>query len=285
MAIKEIVRAGARDAWFFRDRIRFQRFVKKSDLPVVLCYSMGKVGSTSIFKTLKRTKFAGGTQHLHFLNSGSIPEVRDIHRRAGFRGDPAHLKAARLFIKVRSEISPSRLVIITAVRDPVGFAISNFFQNPYFFRDFKLPLVQDNAEEIKWYIENSVLEPNSSSFQYWNNWLVNELERVFNFKFFDHPFDQNKGWSVIQSDRAKIGCIQMEMLNEGFPNLAMSLVGEEINLTDRTANSRAHFHQYYRELVRRISVPKESLELIYQSPFVRYFYSNEQIEQFIRKWQ
>jgi hypothetical protein len=246
---------------------------------------MGKVGSTSILRTLKSTRYAQGAQHLHFLNPETLPTIHDIHRMAGFKEAPAHLKATESFNEVRSAIDPDRLFVIMAVRDPVAFAISDFFQNPYFFKDFDLELTERNAAQIERYLRDVVLAPTSSSFRYWNEWLSKEMEDVFDFRFSDHQFDQLKGWAVLDCDQAKIGCIQLETMSDEFQNFTLALLGERIPLNGRIANQRSNQQKFYGQLIQRLSLSRGHLEQIYASSRVRYFYSDEQIERFMQRWQ
>jgi hypothetical protein len=282
--IKNTLKTYARVLWFWLDRLKFRIYATKSEDLIIFTYSMGKVGSTSIFKLLKKTRYASGVQHLHFLNKNSINFVEKLHREAGFKWGPEHLLATKNFHAIAPSIDPKRIRLITAVRDPVAFAVSNYFQNPYFFNGPSLEKDKLNEEEVIKYIESDIIDVESKSIFYWRNWFEEQISCKFGINLLEQKFDTENGWSIIEAHDVQIGLIQLEKLGVNFEGFTEALLGTSFSLPQNKANQRILNTPQYPEIVRKVKIPTDKLDQIYSNEYVRFFYSDEQIRAFKKRW-
>lgn len=112
---------------------------KLSYLEPIMIYQMGKVGSSSIYKTLIEAGYIN-TFQIHTLG-----KKRKVINYSGFEHQPYHLDETD-FIN-NYDIQKNK--IITLVRDPIERNISAFFEN--FRRFVGIPFKDNNftIEEIK----------------------------------------------------------------------------------------------------------------------------------------
>lgn len=278
------IRSIAKSIFYHYDRRRFRGYVQSNEGPVVLSYSMGKVGSTSILRALKSMPFKNGVQHLHFLSDEGVERAEERHHGAGFAKLPPHLLASRNFIEMSGAIDKGRLRVIIGTRDPVAFTISNVFQNPYFFPSLPSHSELGNIDAVIDYLREVALAPDSESVAYWRSWFVDEVEGVFGPSIREEIFDSERGWSSFDADGIRLGVIQMEQLDSCFSELCQALFGDVPYVGIGHSNVRSARSSVYQEVMRRLRVNLDILDKIYADPWVRRLYSSSQIQRFRQRW-
>lgn len=96
-----------------------------NDNNIYLIYTMGKVGSSSIFESLKRKKPYSDVFHVHFLSENYLENILP-RRHENFR----HNITIGENVLAHIDKKPgSRIKIVTLTREPIERAISDLFQN------------------------------------------------------------------------------------------------------------------------------------------------------------
>ncbi|MEM9474847.1 MAG: putative capsular polysaccharide synthesis family protein [Pseudomonadota bacterium] len=252
--------------------------------PVAICLSMGKVGSTSILRALEMTSYRNAVQHVHFLNKFQLNDVIDEHREAGFKILPAHIYASKQISKVLPHIDNERVRFICPVRDPVAFSVSNFFQNPYFFRN-EMQSSLDTTSDILSFLASKVLYPQSASMRYWNQWFRVEVVENLGVNMRNVAFSKDRGWEVYQSEDIRVGVIKLEKMNSVFENFSQDLLGVRVKLRERASNERGLRNTMYAKVLEELRVSDDTLDEIYDEDWVKYFYSDSEIEKFKKRWR
>lgn len=112
-------------AKFRANSLRF----KISHNPVFI-YQMGKVGSSSVYKTLKAEGLRQQIFFVHFL-SNDLYSYKDFLINAGMNPVSYHIELGiALRRTILSRRDNLRYKIISMVRDPIARQISDIFQNP-----------------------------------------------------------------------------------------------------------------------------------------------------------
>ena len=93
------------------------------DLPVLI-YQMGKVGSSSIYMSLKEIM---PTFHVHYLRKDLMDKINKNQINRGF-APPEHLVTSKMVLKKYIK-KDKPLNIISLVRDPIARNMSAFFEN------------------------------------------------------------------------------------------------------------------------------------------------------------
>jgi hypothetical protein len=243
--------------------------------PLILVYSMGKVGSLTVFETLKKFFPPQNVHHLHFLSDYWLKEVlpktnhtHNINHGLMIRG---------LIQKARQENRPIK--IISLVREPVSREVSNFFQNnvDFFegnFSDFKKEELLDTFKK-------------KISFDYLLNWFDSEFFSYTNIDVYSHEFDKNNGFSIINENGFEVLIIRLENLDQCF-SLAFQVFLKKNISALRIANQskdKSESVEISRFFKKHFKLNPRDLNEIYSSKFMKHFYTSEEISQFRQKWQ
>jgi hypothetical protein len=235
-------------------------FLKLSSKPPVFVFQMGKVGSSTVYFSLKKHLKRQFIVHSH--------DFSPRHRR--------HTKVRALY--KHFTVNPNaKLKIITLVRDPIGRNLSGFFQEyeDYVGRPFKHGEL--NHEELK----QIFLE------QYNHRAPLDWMDRLMTHfgidvyaepilpKHFKHYKAGNSECLLMRHDldnRIKEKLIQEYL---AIPSLQVENFNESI---------RHLYGAAYRDFKQRLVLPKSYLDMMLQSKYYKHFYSAEEIRIHLSKW-
>lgn len=204
-------------------QLGLKRFVETAELnskllyglsPIII-YQMGKVGSTTIYNSLRAAKIPNPVFHLHVLSDdGHQLSVLDYQRTRPDKPFYDHIRHSQI---IRSKLTDKNIKwkIITLVRDPIAREISDYFQtlkrkSPESFDD------NENLKDITSTIET--LSENLINFDETTDvactWFDRELKTVFGIDVYAYPFDRAKGYKTIDNPRAEVSILRLEDLNQ-----------------------------------------------------------------------
>nr|MCU0601004.1 putative capsular polysaccharide synthesis family protein [Desulfobacterales bacterium] len=186
------------------------RFLPKREF--ILIYQMGKVGSTSVYDSLKKAGLRQPLFFVHFL-SDDLPEYKQIHLDGGIVPAPYHIELGmalrRVIKKQRGKI---HYKIISMVRDPIARQISDVFENP--------DLMGENIKNASGLIDKKKTFDyltrklaSEDAFDYVFTWFDKELKAVFGIDVFSKPFDRDSGWTIYKGEHAEALIIRLEDLS------------------------------------------------------------------------
>lgn len=252
--------------------------------PPIFIYTMGKVGSSTVHKSLVEAGVPNSILHLHFL-SENLPRHRKAHLDAGIIPLPEHIylgEAVRLQL-LKNKAFPIK--IITLVRDPLAFTISNLFQNPHFIGQAILNETGSiDPQKAAEYINRTIADP--STFGYVYNWFDKELNAVFDIDVFAKPFPVEVGYFRYQKANTDVLVMRLEDLSSKGPQAIgdfLSLLGP-LKIIDENVRTKSQEKSTYQQVVKSVSLDMETCSEIYDSKFVRHFYSQAMIDTFMIKW-
>lgn len=113
----------------------------------ILVFQMGKVGSSSVFESLKYLGLKNPIFHIHYLSPSGIEHVE----RSNSGQTPRHILESRYLRNVLEKGHPGqKWKIVSLVREPITRNISAFFQNidqwyPNFYQRYKAGTVEIEA--------------------------------------------------------------------------------------------------------------------------------------------
>jgi hypothetical protein len=144
--------------------------------PPILIYQMGKVGSTTVYDSLRAAALPNAIFHLHFISQDFRENKKNL-KAVGIDPPPYPFYLGDAVRKVL----PRPCKIISLVRDPIAVVVSGLFQNPYFAN-----------EEIRRPQEQLTMRKHintwNASFRtirlYVNEWFDRELKQVLVLMFF-----------------------------------------------------------------------------------------------------
>lgn len=240
---------------------------------VFLVYSMGKVGSTTVYRLFRNQHPKIPIRLVHFLSdfwlNEKLPRLHPFFHK--------NIKVAKEVLSTLSQLPNHRIKIITLVRDPISREISNFFQNRKGLLGINSP-DELTADHVERYLDRH-------DYEYVLNWFDTEFKEYLGFDIYSVPFDQEKGYSIYKTERADILCVKVENMNGCFETAIKKFADLKMVISESANKSEAkNGKELYKTVVRQYKTSADKLVFIYNSKYVRHFYSEKEIDDFVRKW-
>lgn len=247
---------------------RLEKVLEKST-NLVLVYSIGKVGSASVYKSIKhQEEFVDyPVFHLHSLSPAQILEQKKYYKSSKRKSVPFHLIQASILSGLLPEYQ-GEIYIITLIREPIQREVSSIFQDSFNFTNSQqvgksgiLKVVQEKLDAL---VQN--LPENS--------WFERELKTVFGFDVFTADFDPKIGFTIIQNEKTKLAFIRLENLDDHYPQICQELFEMSIDfeLLKTNVSDNKFYKKDYEEIKCQIALPEEELEKIIRTKFIQKFY-------------
>lgn len=262
----------------------------------IIVHQPGKVGSNTISTTLRHHVIPAVRTHgilysCEYANGGD--ELKNTMVDAIYSED-------------------RKVKLITLVRDPIAKDIGHFFQ--------KLTATEnDTAWFVKGLMEKdfqqsylnylSVVSPfdfsngkrkdefnkkmvshidyigsKNSNGALWG-WYEEEYKNILGIDVLAHEFDVDKGYTVIRHKNVEVLIMQLEKLNTLENVLAEFVDVPELKLVSVNRGVEKAYRYIYKAFQKEVRIPKEYMEFCYNNPYMRHFYSKEDIERFYKKWE
>lgn len=257
-------------------RFSYLRFFE----PIVI-FQMGKVGSSTIYKSLQRAYPERPIFHIHTLINidTALNGVALTDKQYFLRSN--HILISRYLKKeIARGIKGRKWKLVSLVRDPVAQQISAFFQIidliiPGFFEKYDngvLDMEELVRTFIQWYPAESA---------YYNTWFDVEMKPTFGIDVFEQPFPYDTGYKIYFGDMADLLVIRLEDLNTCAEKALNEFLGLDVfNIIHNNISSDKNYANHYNEFISQIILPDDYINSVYDTKYVRYFYSREEIETF-----
>jgi Putative capsular polysaccharide synthesis protein len=254
----------------------------------ILIYQMGKVGSSTVFDSLKSAMLDRPIFHIHFLDPENIQRAESMLWRH-FGGHCSvnrwALYESRFVIKHFLQRPIEGIQIISLVREPISRNISSFFANlDLFIPDCsaKFEVGKIGVPDITRHFLRDFHEHTHPLV-----WFDIEMKRVFGIDVFssEHLIRRDQGSYVHRRDRVQLLLLRVEDLDK----VAVHALQEFLRIKDlelKVANEarRLEYNRVYREFKANLTLPEEYLEQMYESKYARTFYSAQEIDRFRSRW-
>ena len=253
--------------------------------PPVLVYQMGKVGSASVMRELEaegRPAF-----HVHTLAPDEVARAGALHRRAygRCRVNYTWYIGRALSQRIHAARLDRRFPVITLVRDPIAREVSGVFEVPELYgKNLVDAQGRFDVERVLERLRVRFCDENGCDYTF--RWFDRELRTVLGVDVLGSPFPRERGYTVLEGARASVLVLRTEDLDRTLGPGLHELLGIErrgavvrTNVRDESASADA-----YRDVLRRLRLPREVVLRIYAHPFVRHFYPDSMIEAFQRRW-
>jgi hypothetical protein len=244
----------------------------------LLIFQMGKVGSSTISKSLKEHNSDRVMYHAHDLTDNIIDLMESSYRQNWSQSlNPAHLWQSQYIRKVIKKY-PNRWNwdIITLVRDPVARNISGFFQTLFLAYD------QDKRKGD----ELSDLFLSEFDHETPLVWFDREMKGVFGIDVFGSSFSSSTGYKIYEGEGCRLLLIRLEDLDSCAPKAIEDFLGiENFKIMKSNVGTQKAYSQQYHEFLKHIKLPAAYIDRMYNSKYAQHFYSEHEIENMIKKWQ
>lgn len=190
--------------------------------------------------------------------------------------------------------------IISAVRDPISQIISNLYEEishieMSFMRVIDGKLFDNGFTDIDDVIKNGgdvqriFDKRNDIVFEKYGKYTaMNDFYSKFNENIIDitsSSFDTEKGFSIVKNGNMEVFIYQLERINDIIRPLS-DFVGNQFDeyIKGNIAADK-WVAQSYEKAQKELEFSKEFFNSCYDEPYVKHFYTNEQISDFKSKWE
>ena len=249
--------------------------------PPIIIITPGKVGSSSVYETLKQNT-DHHVFHIHQLSKQGIKTAIEHHVMSDRKSKPLHLIVSKLLRKKLSSYN-GPVKIITIVREPISREISAFFQNTEMHRktieDGNLEIDNDQAKHLL----TSKLK--SDICQELLDWFESEIKGNFEIDVFSKKIDASKKYSIYKHQNTHLLLLKMEDLNRAFPEAVQDFLDLEspMSLIQANIGSNKHYAASYKTLKEDIILEKATIETIVTSTYFKHFY-DDMTKEVTKQW-
>jgi hypothetical protein len=280
-------------------KIRFRRFIAKYlgfivelvyqmkfktirfSKPPIIILTPGKVGSSSVYYTLKK-QATNQVFHIHnFSKEGIETSIRD-HIHSNRKSKPLHLIVSKILRKKLTTYT-GKLFIISIIREPISREISSFFQNTDQYKDTlenkNLQIDADLAQKIL----HEKFESNIC--KELKDWFDLEIKNNFGIDVFAEKFDHENKYVISKHNNNHLLLLKMEDLDSVFPKAIKEFLTLDAPLKLLKANvgDKKHYASTYKNIKKSIKLSQKDINQIVNSTFFQHFYLEDK-SKVINKW-
>jgi hypothetical protein len=241
------------------------QLILKTSSQIFLVYSIGKVGSSTIYNAFKKQTFS--VFHIHFLNKKNIAEQEKYYKNSKRGSVPLTIIQS----KILSNLLPTykgKINIITLIREPISREISSIFQDLLIFEN----VIGENGfnrDSIKQIVYNHIY--NLSNKLPENIWFETEFSEVFeidikNFKIFPNGFD------FISKRNRTFMLVRMENLNEEVERAIKENYGIQVKLKNSNVANKKYYKDIYKQIMSELNLEEEMISKILNCEFYLTYY-------------
>lgn len=230
----------------------------------VLIYTMGRVGTTSLYHSLRDRGLQVASFHQLHLDRIEIPVTPyQLLRRAG----------RRVLFNFEPMLNGGKARIVTTVRDPLKRNISAFFFNLELLAPGYQKRSIEELIEIFCRQENMNRSPEA--------WFDEELRYFTGLDVLSEPFDHERGYQIVDGQRH----IAFVGRTDKLSSLAQE-IGDFVGINDLVlprsndigSTSKS---EVYAAFKREFRASDEMLESLYQNRFTKHFFTPAEIEKML----
>ena len=274
---KEIVELPTDD--YFKAKNKKIYINVNKDAPILI-YQVGKVGSSTIYKSIKKHVKDVPIYQIH--NITLADEILEDEKQKGFKDGLHHLEIGSNLKQIIHKNPEIKWRIITGVREPVQRWISDIFQNiNERYSEFLNSKGEIKTKDLFKFIQNTI---HSEPMQFW---FDKELKQTFGIDIYKYSFNKNAGYSIIKEGNVDILVYQLEKLEKNFSKMCADFFNQQNFelLNDNVAKDKK-YSKNYNEVINEIKFEESFLRnFYYESSICNHFYDQEDIERFILKWR
>ena len=249
-----------------------------TDRPIVI-HSPGKVGSSSVFHTLKNNinrihSEVGNLYHTHNLNFVNLKNLKKelIARNLSTAG---HIEDGFNVLKLMRN---REIDFITLTRSPIERNLSAYFENHLFLSSFKYDeiSVQDHIELFtEKYPHNVILK-----------WFDLNIKKPIGIDVYESDFPVDIGYRIYEHQGSRLLVLKCELSDKTKKQVIEEyLQVEGLDWANENMGKNKDYSTIYEEFKSKIKLSKKYIDKMIQSKYCRHFYSEEEILLMKNRWE
>jgi hypothetical protein len=291
---------GTAKAYYNHYRARNERRYKGR--PPLLIYTMGKVGSSSLFYSLRQLKLDRLVDHVHFLDLDHLNELEASLKDAYPESlvNLRHVWRSQRFAARLARNPETRIQAISLIRDPIARNLSNFFQQTVVeplsgpgrerwhvasaYYGFECTVRADargalDVEELIGHFFGRV------DHDFHDRWLQRELGDMLGIDVYATPFPTETGYAIYRNGRSEVLLFRLRDLDQCVTKAVQEFLGfQGFSLTNANVGDRKAYADLYQAFKAKIVFDEPFLDRMYNSAFARHFYTDPERRALRSKW-
>jgi hypothetical protein len=272
--------------------------------PPLLIYTMGKVGSSSIFYSLRQLGLNRLVDHAHFLDLDHLNQL-EASLKAAYPDPQAlvnlrHVWRSQRFAKRLIRNPDTHFQAISLIRDPIARNVSNFFQqivvephpgtgsgrwhvaSSYYRFESTVEADENGTLDVRALIE---LFFERVEHDFHTQWLQHELGKILGIDVYASPFPKDRGYAIYHGDRADVLLFRLRDLNNCVTQAFQEFLGfQDFRLTNANVGEQKSYADVYQAFKASIAFSEAFLDQMYDSKFARHFYTDQERQALRTKW-
>ncbi|MDG1790595.1 MAG: putative capsular polysaccharide synthesis family protein [Flavobacteriaceae bacterium] len=256
------------------ENIKLVLFTKKKP---ILVFTMAKVGSLSVYFSLKKKLSKNAIFHVHSLNEIEVKKgIQLCFQNKVYPGSKTPVFLINK--KIINQKRPFKIVCL--FRDPLERNISAFFDAFKLYTGKESSDYKGSLKKLKEYYDEKL------NHEFPLNWFDNQFFDATNINIYDHKFDKQQGYSILKTNAIELLLINSnvsdsikEVLIKDFCNL------KSFKLKNRNLSSSKEYALLNSNFKKQTKFSKEYLDLLYHSKYASHFFTDSYIEKQIEKWR
>ncbi len=230
----------------------------------ILVFQPAKVASTSVYQGILQLGLSVG--HIHYLSIRQVPLKKRQEYEELLQGATRGKK------------------FITLVREPIARQISLFFQALGSKNMFYTRLFQRNIADMGF--QSTLREFMLSKDYHLETWFETEFQPTTGIDIFRHPFDAEKGYTIIRENGIEVLLMTMEHLSSLEGVIGEFIGNSDFKLPKENVGAEKDYAKLYQETLDTVEIPREFFDHYYNdNPLMKHFYSQADIERFAARWR
>jgi hypothetical protein len=248
----------------------------------ILICQMGKVGSSTVADSLKALELNVPILHFHHLTYKTL-ELLEKKRINAKRPVSKHLSISRAVLAaIEKGYDVKKWKIISLTREPIARSISVFFHHiNKRFPDFNVNLYS-SSEKIEFLVTKFL---KSSLHNLPLTWFDQNIKQAFNIDVFSDNFDKKIKYKIYKGNHPDLLVLRLENINECAEPAIKDFLGiDNFSIIKSNIGSEKKYSRIYQNFLDSVKLPESYIEKMYSSKYAKYFYSQEELEEFKTKW-
>jgi hypothetical protein len=250
----------------------------------ILVYQMAKVGSRSVLSSLELAYLKHWLPHVGIYHVHTLENL-DLSEKIARERNAPPIEVIQEYKRIRREFDASpdqHWNIISLVRDPVGRNKAYFFQNI----DHHIPDWRKRWSDKTLAVEEIVqIFLDTPEVHTAHSWFDAEFKPVLEVDVYATPFSPKNGYQVYSNPpKVDLLIIRLEDLNRVGERAIQDFLGiKDFSLHQTNIGDEKEYASIYNAF-KSAPLPVPYVNEMYQTRFARHFYSDEELDGFMRKW-
>lgn len=265
------------------------------DLFIVL--SPPKTATQTVERTLENISPAFPVRRTHYFSPDSEAHARNRAKSKKNITDSI-LRVADYTARLRREVefvksSGGTLAFIAGIRDPIGRMVASIFQSltnseihqldanrSSRFQSLQYEIISRLAAELK------AIRTNDISFRGAGTFFQDDLLLATGMDVLRYPFPHDKGFMVVRGDNITTLVYRFEDIGHSLAPALEAVTGHKpIQIMNENRSDDKSYRDVYRDFQNWLKIPADLCSSYYEcNPYVKHFYSADEIAKFGAKW-